>query len=185
MSRADFQYSLPARLLHWAMAALVIAMIAAGVLMIRPDLDRGLSNALFLFHKNVGIAVLVLLILRGVYRWRHPPARLPDDLPGWQRRAAGLSHGSLYALLLIMPVAGYIRVKAGGFPIESLDALGAPSLVPRSEALAETAKSVHYFAGIALGAVIAVHIAAAAYHGIVRRDGVFSRMWPPFAGRGG
>jgi cytochrome b561 len=82
-------------------------------------------------------------------------------------------------------VAGYIRVKAGGFPIESLDALGAPSLVPRSEALEETAKAVHYFGGIALGAVIAVHIAAAAYHGLVRRDGVVSRMWPPFAGRGG
>jgi cytochrome b561 len=88
-------------------------------------------------------------------------------------------------LLFVMPIAGYIRVKAGGFPIESLDWLGVPPLVPRSDALAETAKSVHYAAGIAITGLIALHVAAAAYHGIIRRDGVFSRMWPPFAGRGG
>jgi len=185
LTRIDFQYRRPARVAHWTVAVLVIAMIAADILMIRPDLNPSVQNGLFLFHKNVGLGLLILVILRISYRWRHPPAALPDDLPGWQRLAAGLSHASLYGLLLAMPVAGYIRVKAGGFPIETLDALGAPSLVPRSDALAETAKTIHYFAGIALGAVIAVHIAAAAYHGIARRDGVFSRMWPPFAGRGG
>ena len=66
-----------------------------------------------------------------------------------------------------MPVAGYIRVRAGGFPIETLDWLGVPSLVPRSEALAETAKTVHFFGGIAIAGLIALHVAAAAYHGIV------------------
>jgi cytochrome b561 len=167
------------------MAVLVVAMIGAGVLMVQPDLDRSLQNGLFLFHKNVGVLLLMLLIIRALYRWTHPPAALPDDVPGWQRRAAGLSHGALYALLLAMPIAGYVRVKAGGFPIETLDWLGIPSLVPRSDTVAETAKAVHYFAGIVLGGFIALHIAAAAYHGIVRRDGVFSRMWPPFARRRG
>jgi hypothetical protein len=84
-----------------------------------------------------------------------------------------------------MPVAGYIRVKAGGFPIETLDAMGVPSLVPRSDALAETAKTIHYLRrdrhcradrAACRGCRLSRH---------VRRDGVFSRMWPPFAGRGG
>jgi cytochrome b561 len=120
-----------------------------------------------------------------IYRWKNPPAALPADLPDWQHRIAGLSHGALYLLLFIVPIAGYIRVKAGGFPIETLDWLGMPSLVPRSDAVAEVAKTVHYFAGLAIAAIVLSHIGAAAYHGIVRRDGVFSRMWPPFAGRGG
>jgi cytochrome b561 len=102
-------------------------------------------------------------------------------LPAWQHRAAGLSHLALYALLVIMPVAGYIRVKAGGFPIETLDWLGLPSLVARSDAVAEAAKTLHYLGGLAIAALIGMHIAAAAFHGIVRRDGVFSRMWPPFS----
>lgn len=183
MSDPAFQYRQPARLFHWTMAVLVVAMIGAGVLMVQPDLDRSLQNGLFLFHKNVGVLLLLLLIMRALYRWTHPPAALPDDVPGWQRRAAGLSHVALYVLLLAMPIAGYVRVKAGGFPIETLDWLGIPSLVPRSDPVAETAKAVHYFAGIALGAFIVLHICAAAYHGILRRDGVFSRMWPPFGRR--
>jgi cytochrome b561 len=75
-----------------------------------------------------------------------------------------------------------VRVKAGGFPIESLDALSIPSLVPRSEALAEIAKTVHYGAGLLLIALIAMHIGAALFHGMVKQDGVFSRMWPPVGG---
>jgi cytochrome b561 len=167
------------------MALLVLMMIPAGVAMVQPDIDRTLQNRLFIFHKNTGVLLLILVALRIAYRWRHPPADLPADVPGWQRRAAGLSHLGLYTLLVVMPVAGYIRVKAGGFPIETLDALGVPSLVPRSEALAETAKAVHYAGGIAIALLIAVHVAAAAYHGIVRRDGVFSRMWPRPSARTG
>jgi cytochrome b561 len=182
---SEDHYKLPARLLHWVMAVLVLAMIPAGVLMVQPDIDRSLQNTLFIFHKNTGVLLLILVVVRALYRWKNPPAALPADLPDWQHRIAGLSHGALYLLLFIVPIAGYIRVKAGGFPIETLDWLGMPSLVPRSDAVAEVAKTVHYFAGLAIAAIVLSHIGAAAYHGIVRRDGVFSRMWPPFAGRGG
>jgi cytochrome b561 len=183
MTGFDTRYRGPARLFHWGMAVLVLATIPAGFIMVQDGLDRSLQNSLFLFHKNVGVLLLILVLGRLLYRWRHAPAPLPQDMPGWQRTAAGLSHGALYTLLLVMPVAGYVRVRAGGFPIESLDALGLPSLVPRSDALAEAAKAVHYYGGLAVAALIALHIGAAAYHGVLRRDGVFSRMWPPFGGR--
>ncbi|MCL3883235.1 cytochrome b [Marivita sp. GX14005] len=183
MTGASFQYRLPARLLHWGMALLVLATIPAGFVMIQDGIGRPLQNALFLFHKNVGVLLLLLVLIRAAYRLRHPPAPLPANIPGWQRMAASLSHVALYALLILMPIAGYIRVKAGGFPIESLDALGLPPLVPRSDPLAETAKTLHYYGGIAIAALLAVHIGAAAQHGLLRRDGVFSRMWPPFGAR--
>jgi cytochrome b561 len=167
------------------MALLVLLMIPAGVVMVQPEIDRSLQNTLFVFHKNMGVLLALLVVIRLLYRWRNPPAALPGDMPGWQHRAAGVSHVSIYMLLFIVPVAGYVRVKAGGFPIETLDALGVPSLVPRSDALAEVAKTIHYLGGIALALLIAIHVAAAAHHGVVRRDGVFSRMWPPLAGRDG
>lgn len=185
MAISETRYRGPARLIHWTMAVLVLAMIPVGILMTQQGLDRSLQNSLFIFHKNVGVLLLILIVIRIGYRLGHKPAPLPADLPDWQHRIAGLSHAALYGLLLLVPLAGYIRVKAGGFPIESLDALGVPSLVTRSDALAEVAKSIHYFGGLAIAGLIAMHVGAALYHGIVRKDGVFSRMWPPFGGRAG
>lgn len=179
MDRADDTYSTPARLLHWVTAVLVLALISVGFLMVQDGLGRTLQNRLFIFHKNVGVLVLVIVVLRLLYRWRVPAPPLPDHLPAWQRRAAGASHGLLYVLLVAMPVAGYVRVKAGGFPIESLDAMGIPSLVPRSDALASAAQTAHYFGAFALSALIFAHFAGAMHHALVRRDGIFYRMWPP------
>lgn len=176
------RYSATARLFHWTMALLILLTIPAGLIMVRPDLDREFQNALFLYHKNVGVLLLLLVMGRLTWRLCVPPPRLPRHMPPWQARIAGLTHAAMYGLLFVMPIAGYIRVKAGGFPIESLDALGVPSLVPRSDAVAEVAKTVHYLCGLTIAAVIALHIGAALFHGLLKRDGIFSRMWPPVGG---
>jgi cytochrome b561 len=178
-------YRTGARLLHWLMAVLVLMMLAAGFLMLQEWLSRETRNGLFIFHKNVGVLMLVLIAVRLLYRWANRPVLEPVDMPRWQQMAAHGTHLALYALLIIMPLAGYIRVKAGGFPIEGLDAMGVPSLVPRSDALAAAAKQVHYLGAFALAGVVAMHIGAAAFHAIVKRDGVFSRMWPPVAQKTG
>jgi len=174
-------YSVAAKVLHWLMAALILSMIPAGFLMIQPDLNKPLQNALFIFHKNVGVVLLLLIVLRLLVRWRNPPPALPDHVPAWQARIAHASHAALYALMIAMPVAGYLRVRAGGFPIELLDALGLPTLVPRSDALAEIAKTTHYYGAYAIAAFVFAHVLAGFYHGLVLRDGVFSRIWPPVA----
>ena len=177
-------YSGVSRAIHWSVALLVLAMIPAGLIMVQQGLPRSLQNTLFIFHKNVGVVVLLLMLLRLGWRWLRPPPDLPPHLPGWQRRAAAASHGALYALAVLVPVAGYVRVRAGGFPVEWLDALGVPPLVPRSEWLEGVAQTTNYFAALTFAALIGVHVAAAIYHGAVQRDGVFSRMWPPFGRRG-
>ena len=177
-------YRAPARWLHWSMAILVIPMIVAGVIMTREGIDRSLQNNLFIFHKNVGVLLLLLIVVRILYRWRNAPPAEPAHLPDWQVKVAGLTHGLLYALLVIMPLAGYIRVRAGGFPIEVLDAWGVPALVPRSDALADIAKAVHFYGSWAITALVLMHIGAALQHGLIKRDGVFSRMWPRAAKSG-
>ena len=168
-----------ARAFHWTVAALVLLMIPAGLVMVREGIPRSLQDTLFLFHKNVGVAVLLIVVARAVYRWRHPPPPLPDRMPAWQKTAALATHRALYVLLFLMPVAGYVRVKAGGFPIETLDRLGVPSLVPRSDALAGAAKAVHFYGAWAIIAILALHTGAALYHALVLKDGVFGRIWPP------
>ena len=176
-------YSTTARLFHWGMAALILVTIPVGLLMVQSGIGRGLQNALFIYHKNVGVLLLGLIVARLIWRGMNPAPALPVGLPDWQARAAGVTHGVLYVLLLVVPLAGYIRVRAGGFPIESLDALGLPTLVPKSEALAALAKSVHYYSGMMIAALLALHIGAALYHRFAKNDGIFARMWPPFGGQ--
>ena len=174
-------YGTTARMLHWLVAALILAMIPVGLLMVQDGLDRGRGDALYLFHKNVGSLLIVIIAVRLVWRLTHPPAPLPATMPDWQRRVAGLSHLALYGLMIVMPLSGYVRVRAGGFPIEGLDALGLPTLVPRSKPLADAASSLHELAAWALMAVLALHVGAALHHALIRRDGVWARMWPPRA----
>jgi cytochrome b561 len=166
------------RLLHWIVGLMVLVTIPIGVVMLQPGLDRETQNMLFILHKNGGVLILLLVVLRICWRLVTPAPALPATIPQWQVRAAKATQWTLYALLLLMAVSGYIRVRAGGFPIEALDVLGLPPLVPRSDALAETAKTIHALARFPLAALILLHIAAAAKH-FLARDGVFGHIWPP------
>lgn len=171
-------YRPPARWLHWIVAAAVLLMIPAGLIMTREGIPRPLQDTLFLFHKNTGVLLVPVILVRILYRLTHRPPPLPLSIPAWQRGAARLSHALLYILLVVMPVSGFIRVRAGGFPIELLDRLGAGPWLGKSERVAEVAQTIHFVGALTLIAVLAVHIAAAAQHALIRRDGVWSRMWP-------
>jgi cytochrome b561 len=174
------RYGVVSRGFHWLTVLLVFTMIPVGLIMTQ-DLPRSIQNPLFILHKGLGVVVLVVVALRLGWRAFNPPPPLPAAIPAPQRLAAAATHAGLYALLMVMAVSGYVRVTAGGFPIELLVAFGVPPLLAENEPLAETAKAVHAAAAFALIGLVSVHVAAASYHGIVRRDGVFSRMWPPFS----
>lgn len=172
------RYSSTTRALHWITAIMVIATIPIGVMMLQDGLARGTRDLLFILHKNGGVILLLLVVLRILWRLATPAPNLPPSIPDWQQRAAKGVQWALYALLLVMAISGYVRVRAGGFPIEMLDAFGLPPLVPRSDALANAAKNIHATARFPLAALIILHIAAGLRHAAAR-DGVFSHIWPP------
>lgn len=172
------KYPALTRVLHWVVGAMVLFTIPVGMIMVQDGLARPTQDMLFILHKNGGVLILLLVTLRIAWRLALPAPALPPTMPSWQVAAAKAVQWTLYGLLLIMAISGYIRVRAGGFPIEGLDALGLPALVPRSDALAEAAKSVHAIARFPLMALILLHIAAAMKH-LLARDGVFGHIWPP------
>ncbi|SIT07544.1 cytochrome b561 [Roseivivax lentus] len=180
MDKAQSDYTTFARVMHWAMALLILSTIPVGFLMVQEGLSRPFQNSLYIYHKNTGVLIFVMAVIRLSYRGLRPAPPLPDHIPVWQQRAAHASHMALYVLILAMPVAGYIRVVAGGFPIETLNAIGFPKLAPRSDAVAEIAKSAHFYGSYLITGIVGVHVLAALQHGLIKRDGVFSRMWPPY-----
>lgn len=175
-------YGTTARLFHWITAVMVLATIPVGAIMVRDGLARPTQDLLFIFHKNTGTILLLLILLRLVWRLLNPPPPLPASVPGWQATVSKAVHLGLYTMLLFMTVTGFVRVSAGGFPIELLDWLGVPRL-PRNDSLAETASTLHFYGKFVLVALVLLHVSGAVFHGLVKRDGVFTRMWPPLRPR--
>lgn len=176
MNSARSAYHPASRLLHWIVAVLVFSTFPAGIVMTGEAVSRPMQDMLFIYHKNVGVLIFILMLARLVLRAVHRAPPLPPSMPAWQRLAAKASHALLYLLIFVMTISGYVRVVSGGFPIEGLDALGIPPLLPESEPVAEAAKSIHARAQLALLAVITLHSAAAIYHAAILKDGIASRM---------
>jgi cytochrome b561 len=129
------------------------------------------------YHKWIGVTVLALMCLRLVWRLAHRPPPLPT-MPAWQRRAAVGVHWALYALLLAIPVSGWLYSSAAGVPTVYLGLWQLPDLVAKDKALADLLRLAHVALNFALLALVVVHVAAALKHHFVDRDGLIVRMWP-------
>jgi len=156
-----------ARVLHWSMAILILAMLFIGVSMVTDLSVR--HPVLVSLHKCTGLALLVLVIARIIVRLSIPHPPLPQDLPAVQRLAAGASHLLLYGLMLAMPLLGWAMLSAGGYPRP----LDLPAIAPYA-----VLRQAHGWAGYLLFATVLVHVGAALMHAWVRRDGVLRSMWP-------
>lgn len=161
-----------ARLLHWLMALLILAMLFIGVNMVGDLSPR--HPLLVELHKATGLALLVLVLLRIALRLSLPHPPLPRDLPPLQRLAAGASHLLLYGLMLAMPLLGWAMLSAGGYPRP----LQLPAIAPHDLQLYAVLRQAHGWAGYLLFATVLVHLGAALMHAWVRRDGVLRSMWP-------
>ncbi|WP_342147934.1 cytochrome b [Methylorubrum sp. SB2] len=165
----------PARLLHWSMAALILAMLFIGVAMVASLADYGTLVAL---HRPLGLLILILAVLRLANRWRRPPPPLPADLPPWQRRAAHASHIALYGLMLAMPLVGWAMLSAGRIPVAVAGPLVLPPILPQSPMLYAWLRELHTVLAYGLFGLVLAHLGAALLHGLIRRDGVFASMAP-------
>jgi len=170
-------YSGVQKALHWAMALLIAGMLGVGLSL--PRLTPGpLADVLYEVHKSTGMLVLALALARLAIRLRHGVPALDPALPRWQRMAAGMSHAALYTLMIAMPVVGWIATSACCRPVRFLWTVPATLPVPADNAAAKWLFLLHLALGLALIAIVAVHVAAALHHHFVRRDDTLRRMLP-------
>src|SRR5579871_2435746 len=162
------------RLLHWVVAACILAMLFIGVGMVSSVEPKYLT--LVSIHKPLCMAILVLALIRLVVRLRYGAPPLPADLPEPMKLAAYLSHYVLYALMIAMPLIGWGMMSAASYPVVIAGSFTLPPILPPSAALHTALWNAHYFLAFAFFALVLMHIAAALFHGLVRRDGVFESM---------
>jgi len=176
MTRDATTFSPLQRLLHWAMAMAVIAMLFIGVGMVSTLAPPYLP--LLATHKTLGVAILMLALLRLALRLRRGAPALPADLPTPMRLAAQLSHHALYALMIGMPLIGWAMMSTAGYPIVLLGHVRLPPILPQNDTLHTVFWLAHVTLAFAFFALILMHAAAALFHLLIRRDGVFESMAP-------
>lgn len=161
------RYTAFARLLHWTIAALVFAQIGLGIAADR--LDRVPAQAALDAHVQVGLLILVLAVLRLLWRATHRPPPLPPALLGaWHRRAAHTAHWMLYGLLLVLPLSGYALWIWDGDVLSWFGGpvLPVPDMTGQDEYWRSLAGYTHEYAVYALAALLVLHIGAAIGHEI-------------------
>lgn len=179
------RYNKVAVALHWVMAAMLIAQIAIGFVF--HAMERGpVRSEWFTWHKTVGIAVLVLALVRLAWRLAHKPPPFPTELPRWERRVAVWNHRAFYFLLIALPLTGLLAVS-GYTDLTTIDLIGGVRLPPIpevSEGVGATAEEVHKNLVQLTIALLALHIGAAIKHQFLggRQSRVLGRM-PPFRSR--
>ena len=164
-------------LFHWLLALMIFAALGLGWYM--ADLPFSPTRVkLFNWHKALGMTIFFLAALRLLWRLWHPAPALPESSPLWERTAAHATHWLMYALFFAIPLIGWARSNAAGYPIVYLGLVPLFDLVGKNKELADILKQAHAIAAYTLLAVVALHIAAALKHAVIDKDGVLSRMLP-------
>jgi len=174
--RAAPAYTRTAIALHWLAALLIACNVALGVTMINLALSP-FTLRLYGWHKGIGITVFLTAATRVAWRWAHPPPPAVA-MPLWQRRAAAATHAALYALMLAIPLSGWVYSSSTGVSVIYLGLFPLPDLVGKDKALAAVLKAVHATLNFTLLVLVCLHAGAALRHHVVDRDGVLPRMLP-------
>lgn len=174
---SETRYGAIAQLLHWSIVALIITQL---VLASKAEgLPLGPAKiAVLAQHKSFGMTIFGLAVLRLIWRLLNPVPSLPENTPRWQRIAANVSHGALYALIIITPVFGWMMSSARNFPVSWFGLFTFPDLVKPDKAAYETFHQVHEVLALTLAALALLHAAAGLKHHFIDRDDVLRRMLP-------
>ncbi|MDX2276305.1 MAG: cytochrome b/b6 domain-containing protein [Hyphomonadaceae bacterium] len=204
MSLAASRYTAVAIVLHWAIAFAIVFNIVLGFWM-HGAAEAGTASAAvfeaFQLHKSVGLTVLALSLVRLGWRLAHRPPPFPAHMPSWEKTVALATHWAFYALMIGLPLSGWLYVSAGWsheanrafnvptiyfglFQVPHLFGLAAQSADTRAAA-AGAAFTAHWLLAYGAIALAALHVAAALKHQFFDRDATLARMVPglkaPFA----
>lgn len=175
-TRTD-HYPATSKLLHWLVAVCVLTTAPVAIAMGRVN-PGPTQDTLFNLHKSLGVLILTLMILRLINRLVVGAPIADPDIEPWQKTVSSIVHTSLYALLLAMPIVGYIANSAFGATTPFFGLFNLPPIVAKNDALSTQLFTIHRWVGWLVILLVLMHVGAALYHYFIRRDNVLPRMLP-------
>jgi cytochrome b561 len=166
-----------AQLFHWTIVALILVQLVLANQY--NHLPLGMAKlGVIARHKSVGITIFLLAVLRLAWRLMNPVPPLPDTLKPYERVLAHITHFALYAIILVMPITGWIMSSARNFPVSWFGLVQLPDLVGQNKALYEAMHETHDILAGTLIAVAVLHVLAALKHHFILKDDTLRRMLP-------
>jgi len=169
------QFAFLSRILHWLMAALLVAMLFIGVSMVS---SLGDYHRLVAIHRPLGILILILAAIRLVTRLLTRAPALPPNISQPERLAIKMSELMLYTLFIALPLVGWGMLSAGHYPIVMFGSLHLPPILPARPELYAILRKTHTILAYLLFLTFLAHMGAVLFHTLIVRDGILSRMVP-------
>jgi cytochrome b561 len=176
-------YSRVAIAFHWSIGILMIGNVLGGFL--HDSFGDAAKGTIMGLHKATGILIIALTVGRLAWRLTHRPPPLAASVKAWEKGLAHAVHWTFYALMLALPMTGWLMVSYGSrkYPIDFYGLFQVPWLpVVQDKAAAGVLNERHEQLGILVAALIIVHIAAALKHHLIDRDNTIVRMLPLLKG---
>ena len=163
--------------LHWLIGLAILGSLGVGLYMVGLSLSPT-KLRLYSWHKWAGVTIFSLVLIRCIWRITHPAPPLPDAMQIWQRLVAEGTHYVLYALMIAIPLTGWLMSSAKGFQTVYFGVLPIPDLLEKNMELGEPLNLVHRYLNYLMIAIIGAHIGAALKHHFIDKDDILRRMLP-------
>ncbi|HEY4417720.1 MAG TPA: cytochrome b/b6 domain-containing protein [Verrucomicrobiae bacterium] len=182
MSNNPTQFALLSRILHWLMAALLLAMLFIGASMV---VSLGDYHRLVAIHRPLGILILILAAIRFINRMFSTLPPFPPTMSARERRFASWSEKLLYALMFALPLVGWGMLSAGHYPIVMFGPVHLPPILPANPLLYAILRKTHTMLAYLLFFTFLGHLGGVLFHTLIVRDRILDRMalWPTRSGK--
>jgi cytochrome b561 len=169
------QFTAFSRVLHWTMAAMILTMLGIGLAMV-----TSLANyhVLVSIHRPLGIAILLLVVIRFVNRQLSALPPFPPTMARAERLAATASEYALYGLMFVLPLVGWGMLSAARYPIVLFGTVHLPFILPHNLTLYAILRQAHTILAYLFILMFIAHFGAILFHTLIVRDGIFMRMAP-------
>jgi cytochrome b561 len=171
-------YSASAKLMHWFVAAAVIVLLAEGPVMKRLVPEGSPRDNLYSFHEALGALVLIVMFVRLARRIAFGVPAPDASMPPVEQHASLWAQYALYVLLFITTVLGWAGTNAYGDPVSVFGLFDFPAILAKDQPLSDRIYVWHLICGILIGGIVALHIAGALYHWLIKGDRVLQRVLP-------
>lgn len=177
MANNPAQFALLSRILHWLMAAMLLAMLFIGVSMVA---SLGNYHRLVAIHRPLGIMILILAVIRLVNRMFTTLPPFPPTMSRGEKFLASASERLLYALMFALPLVGWGMLSAGHYPIVMCGPVHLPPILPADPTLYAVLRKAHTILAYLLFVTFLFHLCTVMFHTLIIRDRLLNRMalWP-------
>ena len=162
---------------HWLIALMIAISFGVGFYMADLPLSPD-KLKLYSWHKWAGVSAFLLVWFRLFWRVTHRPPALPDSMPRVMQVAAHAGHFLLYALMLAIPLSGWLMSSAKGFQTVWFGILPIPDLLNKNKELGDLLQTVHMSLNLLFAVTIVGHVGAALKHHFIDKDDILTRMLP-------